>query len=33
VTPNWQCQLPGFPYSGEDQEGFMARAGIVVYMR
>jgi hypothetical protein len=28
VTPNWQCQLPGFPYSGDDPNGFMARDAI-----
>ena len=25
VTPNWQCQLPGFPYQGADLQGFMLR--------
>jgi putative flavoprotein involved in K+ transport len=25
VTPNWQCQLPGFGYPGEDPDGFMVR--------
>src|ERR1700751_2545804 len=28
VTPNWQCQLPGFPYSGNDPHGFMVREEI-----
>ena len=23
VTPNWQCQLPGYPYDGGDPHGFM----------
>jgi putative flavoprotein involved in K+ transport len=23
VTPNWQCQLPGYPYTGPDPDGFM----------
>lgn len=23
VTPNWQCQLPGYPYTGDDPDGFM----------
>jgi putative flavoprotein involved in K+ transport len=23
VTPNWQCQLPGYPYAGKDPDGFM----------
>jgi putative flavoprotein involved in K+ transport len=32
VTPNWQCQLPGFPYRGADPEGFMLRDEIVAYM-
>lgn len=33
VTPNWQCQLPGFPYPGPDPHGFMGRADIVGYLR
>ncbi|MGH3826301.1 MAG: NAD(P)-binding domain-containing protein, partial [Pseudonocardiaceae bacterium] len=32
VTPNWQCQLPGFPYPGDDPDGFMARKEIVRYI-
>ncbi len=32
VTPNWQCQLPGFPYAGDDPDGFMARDKIVDYL-
>ena len=32
VTPNWQCQLPGFPYSGDDPDGFMVGADIVGYL-
>jgi putative flavoprotein involved in K+ transport len=32
VTPNWQCQLPGFPYSGEEPQGFMQRQAIVQYI-
>ena len=31
VTPNWQCQLPGFPYNGPDPHGFMLRDEIVAY--
>src|SRR5271154_3551059 len=31
VTPNWQCQLPGFPYQGPDPNGFMLRHEIVDY--
>ena len=25
VTPNWQCDLPGFPYDRGDPDGFMTR--------
>lgn len=32
VTPNWQCQLPGFPYSGPDPNGFMVKDEIVAYI-
>jgi putative flavoprotein involved in K+ transport len=32
VTPNWQCQLPGFPYQGPDPKGFMLREQIVAYI-
>src|SRR5207237_2038846 len=32
VTPNWQCQLPGFPYAGDDPRGFMPRDEIVAYI-
>jgi putative flavoprotein involved in K+ transport len=32
VTPNWQCQLPGFPYRGPDPHGFMLRDEIVAYL-
>jgi putative flavoprotein involved in K+ transport len=32
VTPNWQCQLPGFPYRGPAPHGFMLRDEIVAYM-
>jgi putative flavoprotein involved in K+ transport len=32
VTPNWQCQLPGFPYRGSDPKGFMLREEIVDYV-
>lgn len=32
VTPNWQCQLPGFPYKGPDPYGFMLRDEIVAYL-
>jgi putative flavoprotein involved in K+ transport len=32
VTPNWQCQLPGFSYRGNDPHGFMLRDEIVDYV-
>jgi putative flavoprotein involved in K+ transport len=32
VTPNWQCQLPGFPYQGPDPHGFMLREEIIDYI-
>jgi putative flavoprotein involved in K+ transport len=32
VTPNWQCQLPGYPYAGPDPHGFMLRHEIIDYM-
>jgi putative flavoprotein involved in K+ transport len=32
VTPNWQCQLPGFPYTGDDPDGFMLREEITRYI-
>jgi putative flavoprotein involved in K+ transport len=32
VTPNWQCRLPGHPYSGDDPLGFMGKDAIVEYV-
>ena len=32
VTPNHLCQLPGFPYDGDDPDGFMLRDRIVDYV-
>jgi putative flavoprotein involved in K+ transport len=32
VTPNWQCQLPGYPYPGSDPDGFMKKHEIVEYL-
>jgi len=32
VTPNWQLQLPGFPYQGDDPDGFMPRDEVVSYL-
>ena len=32
VTPNWQCKLPGYPYQGNDPDGFMVRDEIIRYL-
>ncbi|WP_420390708.1 MSMEG_0569 family flavin-dependent oxidoreductase [Marinobacter sp.] len=32
VTPNWQCDLPGHPYDGDDPKGFMTREETVAYL-
>jgi len=32
VTPNWQCRLPGWPYAGDDPDGFMVRDEIASYL-
>jgi len=32
VTPNWQCQLPGHPYRGNEPHGFMRKPEIVEYL-
>ena len=32
VTPNWQCTLPGFPYAGDDPDGFMVREEVARYI-
>jgi putative flavoprotein involved in K+ transport len=32
VTPNWQCQLPGHPYDGDDPTGFMLKDAIIDYI-
>ena len=32
VTPNWQCQLPGYPYAGDDPHGFMKKDEIIAYL-
>lgn len=31
VTPNWQCNLPGFPYAGIEPHGFIAYSGEFVH--
>jgi putative flavoprotein involved in K+ transport len=32
VTPNWQCELPGYPYKGDDPHGFMVKDEILEYL-
>ena len=32
VTPNWQCNLPGYRYTGADPYGFMVKDEIVAFM-
>lgn len=32
VTPNWQCELPGHPYDGDDPKGFMKKQEIIEYL-
>jgi putative flavoprotein involved in K+ transport len=32
VTPNWQCALPGYPYTGNDPNGFMVKNEIIEYL-
>ena len=33
VTPNWQCNLPGYRYSGNDPDGFMTRQQTYDFVR
>ncbi|GAA2595054.1 MSMEG_0569 family flavin-dependent oxidoreductase [Winogradskya consettensis] len=32
VTPNWQCDLPGFAYAGDDPDGFMLGSEVVGFL-
>lgn len=32
LTPNWQTQLPGFRYSGDDPDGFMDTAELITLL-
>ena len=32
VLPNWTLQLPDYPYSGDDPDGFLPRDEVVQYM-
>jgi putative flavoprotein involved in K+ transport len=31
-TPNWMLRLPGFPYQGMDQDGFLTRERIIAHL-
>jgi putative flavoprotein involved in K+ transport len=33
VTPNWQCNLPGYSYTGDDPDGFMPRNKVHEFVR
>lgn len=33
VTPNWHCTLPGFPYDGDEPDGFMKRDEVYAWVR
>jgi putative flavoprotein involved in K+ transport len=32
LTPNWQCRLPGFRYSGDDPDGFMDMPELIRFI-
>ncbi|WP_372602878.1 NAD(P)-binding domain-containing protein [Actibacterium sp.] len=32
VTPNWATRLPGFPYAGDDPDGYMPRDQVVAHL-
>ncbi|MCW5664787.1 MAG: MSMEG_0569 family flavin-dependent oxidoreductase [Piscinibacter sp.] len=32
VTPNWQCRLPGWEYTGDDPHGFMKKEQILDWL-
>ncbi len=32
LTPNWQCKVPGFRYSGDDPDGFMAVPELIDFI-
>ncbi|WP_299757454.1 NAD(P)-binding domain-containing protein [uncultured Boseongicola sp.] len=33
VTPNWSVRMPGYPYQGDDPDGFMPRNEIVAHLK
>jgi putative flavoprotein involved in K+ transport len=32
LTPNWQCDLPGYAYSGDDPDGFMTMPEVIEFI-
>jgi putative flavoprotein involved in K+ transport len=32
LTPNWQCKVPGYSYSGDDPDGFMAVPDLIGFI-
>jgi putative flavoprotein involved in K+ transport len=32
VSPNWTLQLPGFPYTGDDPDGYLTRDEVIRYL-
>jgi putative flavoprotein involved in K+ transport len=32
LTPNWMCGLPGFPYDGDDADGFMTAGETAAFL-
>ncbi len=32
VTPNWQCKLPGYEYTGANPNGFMVKSEIIEFV-
>ncbi len=32
LTPNWQTQLPGYPYKGEDPDGYMTMPELIEFL-
>lgn len=33
LTPNWQCQLPGYSYTGDNPDGFMGMPELIKFMQ
>ena len=32
LTPNWQTQLPGYSYKGEDPDGYMSMSELIEFL-